>query len=359
MKYWSLREELYSAFHQWPQMILFFLIGGLIGLGISTLLPATHRATSQLYVALNPYRAYSDSNFTALTNPKYSNLDDYKNWQMAELEALVFLDAITVKTLDSLRSKDAYWQEITALQLREILDADWRSAGTWSLTAEQPYPEFAQDAVKEWSDVILEHVFDATRAALDTALVDEELLEVISKKTEQEARLLRLADIQAALKNWVKESIIADQNQPLEASDRWFLQSLAASAADFSPGWLALLEKQPAGEEPLSIHAGWVDELLAQIEIESTFIKEEISNLAERQAELEDLYEESFLKSYGLSPNLYVEKITHLPARELRPTSLYILVGGMIGLFSWLFYRLIVISRKPVAKTKEPQPEEL
>jgi hypothetical protein len=189
--------------------------------------------------------------------------------------------------------------------------------------------------------------------------VDEELLAVISKKTDQEARLLRLAGIRAALINWGEESIVADQNQPLEAVDRWILQSLAASAADFSPGWLALLEKQPAGEEPLSIHAGWVDELLAQIDIESKYIKGEISNLAERQAELEDLYEENFSKSYGLSPNLYVEKITHLPARELRPTSLYILVGGMIGLFSWLFYRLIVISRRHISKTKESQPEEL
>ncbi|MFN2158592.1 MAG: hypothetical protein ACK2U3_08450 [Anaerolineales bacterium] len=346
MKYWSLRQELYNAFHQWPQMILFFLIGGLIGMGIANLIPVSHRATSQLYVALNPYRAYSDSNFTALANPNYSNLDDYKNWQMSELESLVFLDAVIGKTLDSLQSTDPFWQDINGRQLREMLDADWRSAGTWSLNADHPNPKFARQAVEEWSGVILEQVADSTRAALETALVDEELQALISAKSDRETRLSRLASLQNALNSWEEGSADLEKNQPLTVSDRWYLQSLAASAADFSPGWLALLDQQPGENDSLSVYAEWVAQILTQIEIESAVIQMDISELAERQTELEAMYEDNFSNSYGLSPNIYVEKVTYLPSREMHPTSLYILVGGLIGLLVWLFYRLILISRK-------------
>jgi hypothetical protein len=45
--------------------------------------PSHSRATSQIYLALNPYRRYSDAMFEALANPRYSNLDNYQYWQMS------------------------------------------------------------------------------------------------------------------------------------------------------------------------------------------------------------------------------------------------------------------------------------
>jgi hypothetical protein len=76
---WSLSEELYRSFHQWPRISLFFVIGCLVGWLITWLLPANYRASAIVYVALNPYRTYEDANFLANVNPEYTNLDDYKN----------------------------------------------------------------------------------------------------------------------------------------------------------------------------------------------------------------------------------------------------------------------------------------
>ena len=92
----------------------------------------------------------------------------------------------------------------------------------------------------------------------------------------------------------------APTSQPLTVSDRWYLQSLAASAADFSPGWLALLDQQPGENDSLSVYAEWVAQILTQIGIESAVIQMDISELAERQTELEAMYEDTFSNSYGL-----------------------------------------------------------
>ncbi len=134
-KFWSLAEELYRAFHQWPIILLFVVAGSLTGWVLAYLLPADYRAAQQVYVGLNPYRSFSDANFLALARPKYSNIDDYKNWQMAQLETVIFLEPIISETLTKLKDLDPYWQSYSAAQIKDLFEADWRSAGVWSLVA--------------------------------------------------------------------------------------------------------------------------------------------------------------------------------------------------------------------------------
>ena len=140
LKAWSLAKELYRSFHQWPVILLFMGVGALVGWSLTFMLPANYRAVEQVYVGLNPYRAFSDANFLAVARPKYSNIDDYKNWQMSQLETVIYLDTFMDATLDRLRKQDPYWDNMDANQLFNILEADWRTAGVWSLIATHPDP---------------------------------------------------------------------------------------------------------------------------------------------------------------------------------------------------------------------------
>ncbi len=172
---WSLSEEIYRAFHRWPTLAGVILLGCLAGWLVSFLMPPYYRAITYIYVALNPYRTYSDTNFLALARPKYSNIDDYKDWQMTQLESVIYLDEFILETLDRLRETNPDWQDFTAAELREILEADWRSAGTWSLIANSPDSDLAEQASSTWSAVVVERVRVAIESARQTFVIDQDL----------------------------------------------------------------------------------------------------------------------------------------------------------------------------------------
>ena len=174
-KHWSLPEELYRALHQWPLILAFCLVGALLGWAVARVWPSSYRATANLYVALNPYRAYEDSNFVANANPKYSNLDDYKNWQMAQLQSVIFQDEMIEETLEKLESKGEFWLKADSDKLRDMLSTQWRSPGTWGLVAEGNDRKNTKQAANVWSQVVLTHVNAAVSAAREAILVDEEL----------------------------------------------------------------------------------------------------------------------------------------------------------------------------------------
>jgi hypothetical protein len=139
-------EELYRVSPR-PRISLFFRSTPGCWL-ISRLLPANYRAASNLYIALNPYRTYEDANFLANVNPEYTNLDDYKNWQMAQLDSAVYLDDFMQVTLDRLKEQDQRWQDVDISQLRKMLRAEWRTAGNWSLVADTRDAELADQAAE-------------------------------------------------------------------------------------------------------------------------------------------------------------------------------------------------------------------
>ena len=143
---WTLREALNNTFHNWPYILACIIIGALLGWGLSYVWPSYYRASSNIYIGLNPYRKFSDTNFEALANPKYSNLDNYHYWQMSQLNSAILMDSYLEATLDKLRQADPYWQTVDVAQLRGMLEIEWRSSGTWSLIANHPNSHFAQQA---------------------------------------------------------------------------------------------------------------------------------------------------------------------------------------------------------------------
>jgi hypothetical protein len=78
---WVLREEIYRAAHRWPLIVLFILVGSLIGWGIAYLLPAPYQASEE--ITSNAYRAPEDR-YVAEYAGQNSHPDDYKHWQMSQ-----------------------------------------------------------------------------------------------------------------------------------------------------------------------------------------------------------------------------------------------------------------------------------
>ncbi len=343
---WFLPEALYRSLHQWPQFVAFFLAGCLLGWGSSRLWPASYRTTTEIYVGLNPYRAYSDANFVALARPNYSNLDDYKNWQMAQLKSVIFLDEFIQETLSRLQSEDDYWKNVQAPELQAMLVDEWRTAGTWSLVAEGGDPVRTEQASRVWGEVVVERVNAAIESSRNTFMIDEQLQANASLQAQASLHQNDLLATQNALQDWVDARTDAATDQPPDLTERWRLWYLSARIAQFSPAWTSLLNSQPGEIAPLSAYVAWIDQVSASIESELPLLEQQLAALQADHERLKNQYSQEAENSLGLSPNLEIKGLDHLPTKTVRPAGLLILLGGMVGALVWVLVQFAQIARR-------------
>jgi len=345
-KYWLFREEFYRSFHRWPIMVVFIAIGCLTGWVCSLIWPSYYRATSQIYVGLNPYRAYSDTNFLALSKPRYANLDNYLYWQMYQLEEAIFLNDFIQEALDQLQKTDPYWLKLDSSQLLNMLGDEWRTAGLWSLTAEHRDPERATQAVQTWSKVVIKHVKESVQSARNTIMIDHQLQVVAAELEEARLREKDLLFTKNTLLDWISANEDLPETQPLELNERWRILYLATHLAQNTPSWQAILENQPSADSSTGAYLNWIAQIVPQIEAEIPALEQQISNLGEERDSLENEYSPEADKSLGLSPNLEMKEVKDLPTKIIRPTSTLALIGGIVGLLIWVLSQLIIITNR-------------
>ena len=345
-KDWTIREELYKTFHRWPSMVAFFFIGCILGWVAFLIWPPDYQAISQISVGLDPYRTFSNSSFLALAKPKFRNLDDYKNWQLSQLETIIFLDIFLDDTLDLLRQEDPYWETIERDELRTMLSVGWRSTGTWELRAEHPEAQRAMQAATAWSRASIDIVKAAVQAARDTFMIDQGRQEIIKERVETESRVEAFKFALATLMEWEGSISNQDPDGPIPYQIREELYAPVAQIADFSPGWLELLNAFPGDQAPASAYVPWIQTAITQLDSELTVLEMRTETLRVQEITLQADYDIVANASFGLSPNITIERLVHLPAEFQRPKGQSILIGGFIGFFLWILAQLIRIGRR-------------
>lgn len=343
---WILRAELYRAFHRWPWLLACFAGGALLGWLAAFLWPAYIRSEQTVYVGLNPYRTYSDTKFLALARPKYSNIDNYHYWQMSQLETFIFSAPVLEETLAALRQADAYWDEVSLDGLRNRLDAEWRTAGDWTLLAVDDRAAQSRQAVEAWSAVVARQVQAAVAAAQLTFELDQQLQASAASIGPVERRLAALQAARPTLDGWLDRLAALPSRAPLEPDLRWQLAGLAASLAGSDPAWKALLAAQPqAGTTPTQA-AEWLKQALALVESDQAALPQQHEALLAQRQALQDQYRQSQEASWSLSPNLTIESIGPVNTQTVRPASLLALIGGLVGLLGWALFELVRITRR-------------
>jgi hypothetical protein len=344
-KHWTLREALYITFHNWPLLFACIIIGALLGFGLSYIWPSYYRASSNIYIGLNPYRKFSDTNFEALANPKYSNLDNYHYWQMSQLNSAIFMDSYLAATLDRLRQADPYWQTVDVAHLRGMLETEWRSSGTWSMIANHPNRLFAQQAARAWSDVVVEQVPQAVSAARDTFRIDQELQANENAILQATLRQRELLAAQKDLHEWQKFAQDKPPESAVESATRWQLLATVTRLADYSPVWMDVLRNQPEADAKAQAYLDWIDQTLPLLETEAETLHQRILFLNQQQIELATQYSQASQKSLSFSPNIEIQRREDLNPLKMQPSSTLILVGGVTGLLMGLLSQLVIITR--------------
>jgi hypothetical protein len=327
----DLRQQIYHTSHQWPIALLIILLGALLGLVISYLLPSGYRAETHLAVSYN-----GDAIFR--------NPDDFKNWEMDQLELLAVSENVLNETLTTLQAKDSFWQEYTSHNLTKMVKVYWRNVGTWRLVVKTSRPKQAVQLAETWRQVILDTVQKALIYGEELTRLNFQIQTTAQAQVATQMRQVELKQIQNAIESWQKEQSSTNSNQSIGETQRWSFYSMAARAVQLNPAGAGLLNTIPGIKAPASEYQPWLEQLLVVVSNQQRVSEEQLTTLAKNWQSYSDQWNQTYLSSLGLSSYIMVKPIQEedITAQRIKNYPIYMLVGGILGLLGWLITWLAV-----------------
>jgi hypothetical protein len=332
---WTFRDEILAVAHRWPVPFLAFLIGSLVGWGCAYLFPTTYRAEMNLYVGYN-------------ADQIYRNPDDYKNWQMRQINDLATTDDVLNEVLARLRGIDPYWKNINLDDFQSMLKVLWRNTGKWRLVVETTDPNHSLQAAQVWSDVFMLKYNLAKVNAFEITNKDKNLQALAGSIAEVRLRRAQLTNLQQSLQSWQEHARQLPGDQPLDEFTRWQLWSIAAGSADLDPAWRSLLQDFPTEDTVAAGYFDWLQKLSISLDERLGLAQTQFDSLGQEYDQVYQAYQAVVDASRGLSANVDVGELFLDPnrAQALRPTGLTALVGGILGFLTWgLFWLALPILR--------------
>jgi len=348
MNSWHLRDEILIISHRWYVILVCILMGSLLGWGISSLWPSPFRAVTELYVGLNPYRSPYDNYAASLAGQAFRMVDDYKNWQMGQLNELVISDLYLEETLDRLRMQDAYWEEISAQEFRGMTEVLWRNVGKWQLVVVNEDRRRASLAVETWAALVHEKVNDAIAHSKKVVALDIQMSDLAETLTELGLREGALIYVRDELTVIVDRLNSIPQNRAVSSGDHWKMLALVSQVVEWNQVWDRVLEDAPeAGSDP-DQYLDWLEKINTLINDELAILPGKVSSMDETLSLVKQEYMVETEKSAGLASTLVIDEISsEAPQIEpVRQDGMMSILGGILGILSWTLWVIFRISRK-------------
>lgn len=322
----SLRDEILRIGSRWPYPILAFILGSLIGLGLSLLLPTQYRAETRIGVFYN---------FDVI----FRNPDDFKNAEMESLNTIVLSESVVNQTLNLLQGLDPYWNRFSITDLTPRMRVYWRNTGTWRLVVKVGDPSHATQLAQTWKQVVIDTVNQAIQSGAAMANLNQQIKSAAEQQVATQMRLTELTQIKSALEAWRSTASIQDGNQSMDIYQGWYLGSLVARVVLFDTTGRELLRATPKPSASILEYLPWVDRAIIILDEQFASIQNQIPLLASMLAEYIAQWNEAYTKSLGLSSYLRVESIPDVQPKIAEPIQTYsvtALVGGIMGTLIWV-----------------------
>jgi len=348
MNSWKIQELIINFTNRWYISMVYTLIWALIGWGVSFVLPSPYRASLDIYVGINAYRSPYDSYAETLSGQPFRLVDDYKNWQMEQLDELVKSDDFTNETLSRLQALDPEWDIFSSQNFRDISEVLWRNAGEWHLVVQTDDSAKARQAVETWREVVLERTNIAINHARQVVALDIQMTTAAETRVGLMLRqdvLIHVRDDIAARRDEV-ETLSADQ--VVASFDHWRILGLVSQASDRKPAWESIQINAPGAGSAAGDYLLWLSGIISLIDDELSIIPGQISTLDQSFTKLEEQYKIETASSMGLASTLVVAEIKDKPPQVevIRKSGTLVLVGGIMGLIIWFIRELWRIGRK-------------
>jgi hypothetical protein len=345
MNDWSLREAVLDASHRWYWIVFLCLVGAFTGWLFAIARPSPSQATLELYVGLNIYQAADDRNAAEYAGLPFGNINDYKNWQMANLNSLIYMDSIVNETLRRLQAQDPYWLDVSTAELTGALHAYWRNAGKWRLEVELPDPRRASQAVSVWQDVVVERVHQAVIQSRNALSLSSQIRTVADARIQAMARLAQVIDTRDKLAEWQVKLEGDLETHPVEEGDRQLIWLLLVEAGK-DPSWQPVLQSFPVPQSVNGAYRSWLVSVMPLVEEQLSGLQEQISFLEKQEQDLSAQYAQASRESLGLSAELEVQQIANTQPEQdiLRPIGQLMLIGSFLGFALWVVVWLVKLS---------------
>ncbi|MGB9669470.1 MAG: hypothetical protein ACPL0B_03690, partial [Anaerolineales bacterium] len=263
----------------------------------------------------------------------FRNVDDYKNWEMEQLQAAIFSDALLGQTLKQLETMDRYWKDKTISDIRAMLHVYWRNAGVWHLVAEAPKPIYARQLVETWKKTILDNVGGALAKSNDWLRWNTELQVASRIKIELLARQSMLTQMQQIFSHWLNSTEAKGENA-LELQKRWRFYDLAARLGEQNAAGKDLLHHFPPPDSSASQYLIWMQQAMGIIEGEQALIEAQLPIIDEKINQDTQKISAFSNASWGLSAYIHLDPLnTEIkPPHAVRTSALMAFVGSMLTL---------------------------
>jgi capsular polysaccharide biosynthesis protein len=348
MNDWSLSDQVRLTVQRWPYLLASALVGAILG-GLAGLIwPPVYEARQEIYVGLNSVPVPEEHRRLEQSYFNFRNVDDYKNWQMEQLNQFLFTSEVIEPTLNRLEESaiksELEEQLSTTSGIQNTLRAEWRTAGRWQLAVRSPEPYSAQRIVEAWATSGVE----ASQAAVENAreMLDLELerQDLVHRQNSHRERLNKLRQVRQALTTRAAE--LEEVTETLTIIQRQALWGLASQAAGFTPAWMDILAEIPQADAPSTEYINWIDRILVQIEEDLRLTSGQVQETALLFSATSEAYQKALEESYGLAPGLVVEGLATGGAsvQAIRPTGLLIASGALLGVIGWFFWLMVRIS---------------
>ena len=345
---WRLGEWILGITHRWDVIIGFILLGALLGWCFSYLWPSYYCASRDIYVGLNGYRFAEENYAGTLAGQPFRLMDDYKNWQMEQLNDLVSTEGYMQDTLNLLQENDPYWETVSPEELRQMTSVMWRNAGEWHLILEDTNPDRDSQAVLAWETIILSRTSEAIEHARQVVSLDIAMSRLTTNQQVLELRLEKLLFVRGKIISLMDDLKSRKNDTIITPRELSTVLAVVTQAAEWQPSWNRILNDAPTFGLTVAETLTWVEDVLALIEEEMQIIPLQVSLLDEEFLTKIDQYRTETARSFGLSSTLVIESddLTNTKVELIRPKGTLILVGAVLGLFAWLIWAFRMIHPK-------------
>ncbi len=274
-------------------------------------------------------------------------MDDYKNWQLSQVDAIATSERVAKLTLEKLRDLDPYWEGVSVAEFQELQELFWYDVGKWRLQFQAPENEHALQGVQAWREILL---LDLSRLILES----EDLLELEGRMrasnsaisqletrvTEMELLITEIAAVRVELES-------ADPQQEMDDSPREDLWLLIAGAAEEDVLWTQVLDEIPEKDQSHLDYIHWIDQVLTAVESDlegHQAIMEELSN---DHILLTEDYLREIEEARGLSASLYIEEEGTKPKIiKTYPDTQIAFLGSLVGLLIYIIVWVMFSDRQ-------------
>jgi len=347
MNEWRLQKKLIQFIKTWPILIAVFLGSGLITWGVVHLFPPLQRATADLFIGIDITRVYDISSAATYTIAEPFNIDDYKNWQLSQVNSIAKSERIANLTLEKLQDLDPYWETISVSEFQKMQDLYWYDVGTWRLQFQAPETDSALQAVQVWREVLLQDLsrliqesedvleFEGGMRASKTAIIN-----LKTRITVLELLIEEMTVVQEELKN-------ADPQQGMDDSLRAEILLSIAGAAEEDPLWEKVLNEIPEREQPNLEYIFWMDQVLAVVESDYESHQAVMESLVSDHESLTEDYVREIREAEGLSASLFFKEEGSQPKIiKFYPDTQIAFLGSIIGLLIYIIIWVMYSERQ-------------